>query len=292
MRWRGTAVHRRDRGIGASNPSGGIYLLLAVLSSQWRAPSPVLAAWPGRIGAIYRADLIGAGSGALVVVAAVFALRPEDCLRVIAAIAFAAAALAMYGFGRRTAAFAILLLAAPDALAWPQTWLMPTPSPYKSLSMALTIPGTRIIAERSGPLGRLTVIESPTVPLRAAPGLSLATTLTPPDQLGIFTDGEGMTAVTHFSGYLDAVAYLDQLTTALPYRLLDRPRTLVLGAGGGSQVLQALYHRAPRTRCVEEYAAADLTPHFSGFASHLCTHPRSGCIAGPELCRGQHCRGT
>ena len=253
-----------------------IYLLLAVpFFAVASAIALVLAAWPGRIGAIYRADLTGAGLGALGIVAAVFALRPEECLRIIAVIAFGAAALAMYGVGRRTAAFAILLLAAPAALAWPQTWLMPTPSPYKSLSMALTVPGTRIIAERSGPLGRLTVIESPTVPLRAAPGLSLATTLTPPDQLGIFTDGEGMTAVTHFSGDLDAVAYLDQLTTALPYRLLDRPRTLVLGAGGGSQVLQALYHRAPRIDAVEVNAQlADLVRRdFGDFAGHIYTHP-------------------
>jgi hypothetical protein len=253
-----------------------IYLLLAVpFFAAASAIALVLAAWPGRIGAIYRADLMGAGLGALVVVAAVFALRPEDCLRAIAAIAFAAAALAMYGFGRRAAAFVILLLAAPAALAWPQTWLTPTPSLYKSLSMALTVPGTRVIAERSGPLGRLTVIESPSVPLRAAPGLSLASTLTPPDQLGIFTDGEGMTAVTHFSGALDAVAYLDQLTTALPYRLLDRPRTLVLGAGGGSQVLQALYHRAPRIDAVELNAQlVDLVRRdFGDFAGHIYAHP-------------------
>ena len=113
------------------------------------------------------------------------------------------------------------------------------------------------------------------MPLRAAPGLSLATTLTPPDQLGIFTDGEGMTAVTHFSGGLDAVAYLDQLTTALPYRLLDRPRTLVLGAGGGSQVLQALYHRAPRIDAVELNAQlVELVRRdFGDFAGHIYTHP-------------------
>ncbi len=253
-----------------------IYILLAVpFFAGASAVALALAAWPRRIGVIYRADLTGAGLGALGIVAIMFALAPEDCLRVIAATAFGAGALAVYSAGRRHAALAILLLATPTALAWPQTWLTPTPSPYKGLSVALTTPGTRIVTERSSPLGRLTVIESPIVPLRDAPGLSLATVLTPPDQLGIFTDGDGMTAVTRFDGNLDAVAYLDQLTTASPYHLLDRPATLVLGAGGGTQVLQALYHRASRIDAVELNAQLiDLVRRdFGDFAGHIYEHP-------------------
>lgn len=252
-----------------------IYLLLAVpFFAGASAIALVLAAWPGRIGVIYRADLTGAGLGALGIVAIIFALTPEDCLRVIAAAAFGAAAIALYGAGRWRVALAVLVLAAPTALAWPQAWLTPVPSPYKSLSMALTIPGARVIAERSGPLGRLAVIESPNVPLRHAPGLSLATTLAPPDQLGIFTDGDGMTAVTRFDGDLNAVSYLDQLTTALPYHLLERPTTLMLGAGGGSHVLQALYHRAPRIDAVElNPQVIDLVRRdFGDFAGHLYAH--------------------
>jgi Spermine/spermidine synthase domain len=253
-----------------------IYLLLAVpFFAAASAIALVLAAWPGRIGAIYRADLTGAGLGALVVVAALFVFPPEDCLRIIATVAFGAAALVLYGVGRRPAAAAILLLAAPAALAWPQTWLTPTPSPYKSLSLALTIPDARVIAERTGPLGRLTVVESPRVPLRDAPGLSLASTLAPPEQLGIFTDGEGMTAVTRLEGDVSTLRYLDQLTTALPYHLLDRPATLVLGAGGGAQVLQALYHHASRVDAVELNAQlVDLVRrNFGDFAGHIYTRP-------------------
>jgi spermidine synthase len=253
-----------------------IYVLLAVpFFAGACAIALALAAWPGRIGTIYRADLTGAGMGALGVVALTFALPPEDCLRVIAAVTFGAAALTLYSVGKRPAAFVILLLAAPAALAWPQAWLAPTPSPYKSLSMALTIPGARIIAERTSPLGRLTVIESPTVPLRHAPGLSLATTLTPPDQLGIFTDGDGLTAVTRLNGDLGTLAYLDQLTTSLPYHLTERPTTLVLGAGGGSAVLQALYHGAVRVDAVElNPQLIDLVRNdFGEFAGHIYAHP-------------------
>jgi len=229
-----------------------MYLLLALpFFTAGSAFGLSLAAQPARIGAIYRADLTGAGTGALSIVLAMVVLPPEDCLRVIAAVAFGAAAFALASDGWQRAPFALAVIAVPAALAWPTTWLEPKPSPYKGLSLALTIPETRVIAERSGPLGRLSVIESPGVPLRHAPGMSLATRLAPPEQLGVFTDGDGMSAITRFTGDFKPLDYLDQQTMALPFHLLDQPETLVLGAGGGADVLQALYHRASRIDAVE-----------------------------------------
>ena len=229
-----------------------MYLLLAVpFFAAGSAIGLSLSARPIRIGAIYRSDLTGAGTGALGIVLAMFALAPEDCLRVIAAVAFVAAAFALASDGWQRAPLALAVIAVPAALAWPATWLKPMPSPYKGLSLALTVPETRVIAERNGPLGRLSVIESPGVPLRQAPGLSLASRLVPPEQLGVFTDGDGMSVMTRFTGDFKPLDYLDQQTTALPFHLLDRPATLVLGAGGGADVLQALYHRASHIDAVE-----------------------------------------
>jgi hypothetical protein len=66
-----------------------IYLLLAVpFFTIGSAVGLSLAARPARIGVIYRADLMGAGTGALVIMLAMFALSPEDCLRVVAVVAF------------------------------------------------------------------------------------------------------------------------------------------------------------------------------------------------------------
>src|SRR5262249_2128106 len=162
-----------------------MYLLLALpFFAAGSAVGLSLAARPTLIGAIYRADLIGAGSGALAIVLLMFALPPEDCLHVVAALAFGAAALALASEGGRGGAFWLALVVVPAAVAWPAAWLKPMPSPYKGLSLALTVPGARVIAERSGPLGRLSVIESRSVPLRYAPGLSLVTKLAPPEQLG------------------------------------------------------------------------------------------------------------
>jgi spermidine synthase len=253
-----------------------MYVLLALpFFAAGSAIGLSLAARAARIGAIYRADLTGAGMGALSIVLVMFVLPPEDCLRVIAAVAFGAAAFALASDGWRRAALAVAAISVPAALAWPTAWLEPMPSPYKGLSLALTVPDTRVIAERSGPLGRISVIESPSVPLRHAPGLSLATKLAPPEQLGVFTDGDGMSAMTRFTGDFKPVDYLGQQTMGLPFHLLDRPATLVLGAGGGADVLRAFYHRASRVDVVElNSQLVDLVNHeFGDFTGRIYGRP-------------------
>src|SRR5499427_4941098 len=253
-----------------------MYLLLALpFFAAGSAIGLSLAARSAQINAIYRSDLTGAGTGALGIVLAMFALPPEDCLRVVAAIGFVAAAFALASDGWQSAPLALAVIAVPAALVWPATWLKPMPLPYKGLSLALTVPETRVIAERNGLLGRLSVIESPSVPLRHAPGLSLAARLAPPEQLGVFTDGDGLSVMTRFTGDFKPLDYLDQQITALPFHLLDRPATLVLGAGGGADVLQALYHGALRIDAVElNRQIVDLvTREFGEFTGHIYGRP-------------------
>ena len=93
----------------------------------------------------------------------------------------------LWGRARRLArGGALLAVAAGIALpaTLPDHWLRPHPSPYKGLSLALTAPDARIVAERHGPLGWIAAVESPTVPFRHAPGLSLMAPVGPPAQIG------------------------------------------------------------------------------------------------------------
>ena len=82
----------------------------------------------------------------------------------------------------------------------------------------------------------------------------------PAPQLGLFVDGEGPAPVTRFTGDWGPLAYLDATLAALPYRLLDRrPRVLLLGLGGGADLLLALRHGAARVDVVEpDGSVADL----------------------------------
>ncbi len=124
-------------------------------------------------------------------------------------------------------------------------------SDYKDLRQALRVRDARIVAQRISPLGVVAVVDSPQAPLHHAPGLSLNAAAGPPPQLGLFVDGQSAGAVTRFDGDLAPLAYLADTTSALPYRLLDRPRVLVLGAGAGGDVLQALVHGSRQVDAVE-----------------------------------------
>jgi hypothetical protein len=199
-----------------------------------------LTAYRARASRLYAADLVGAGVGSLLILLALVFLTPEHALKLLAAAGFAAALLAAFElrWGRApwlAAAVTGLLL----ALLTPAAWLRPEPGPYKALSQALLVKGTRVLEERSGSLGRVTVIESPLVPLRHAPGLSLTSTSEPPPQLGLFTDGDQMDAITATAGDGERLAFLAETTSALAYEIA-RPRSvLVLGAGGGLEILRA-----------------------------------------------------
>ena len=232
-----------------------------------------------RLGLLYRFDLIGAGLGAPLVLLLLFLGPPTLSLQVLAVAGVAAGALVAMPAIRRSSAGALALLGLAAALALPlaapDTWSTLRLSSYKGLSMVLTAPDARIVAERHGPLGWLAVVESPTIPLRHAPGLSLLAQHAPPEQLALFTDGGSLSAIARFDGDLAQLAYLDAQTAALPYHLLERPHVLVLGAGGGAEVLRALHEGARRVAAVElNPQVADLmTRPFGDFSGGLYARP-------------------
>ncbi|HVP53580.1 MAG TPA: SAM-dependent methyltransferase, partial [Candidatus Eisenbacteria bacterium] len=191
------------------------------------------------MGRIYAADLLGSGAGALGVIVLLFLVFPLNALRLIAGIGVIAAALAWLGLGGAPRSRAALL-AAGAPLLWLVLGLAGVelkPVEYKGLAQTLQVIGTSVLAERSSPLGLLTVVRSPIIPFRYAPGLSLNSPEEVPEQLAVFTDGDGMSVINRYSGDPKALSFLDYTPSALPYHLLPgKPYVLVLGAGGGSEI--------------------------------------------------------
>jgi SAM-dependent methyltransferase len=170
----------------------------------------------------------------------------------------------------------LALLTGMIALLLPGTTPELKLSEFKGLSQALRATGAERLDQRSSPLGLLTTVASPTVPFRHVPGMSLNAPVEPPEQLATFTDGDGINVITRFDGDLSPLAYLDHVTSALPYHLLDQPRVLVLGAGAGADVLQALYEGAAHIDAVElNPQVVDLVnEEFAGFSGALYTDTR------------------
>ena len=229
------------------------------------------------ISRIYFFDLLGAGLGATLIIGLLFVLSPQNALIVLAALALSAS---IFVGTRLTARKTLIAIQAFWFVALvfglPQDWLGMRLSEYKGLSQAMQVVDSKVLTSSSSPLGLLTVVESPQVPFRDAPGLSFNTRFVPPEQLAVFTDGDAMSAITRFDGTLGALGYLGDVTAALPYQLLTAPNVLILGAGGGTDVLLALYNGAARIDAVE------LNPQmtelvkvtYADFAGHLYDNSR------------------
>jgi hypothetical protein len=256
---------------------GGIYLFLSLpFAFAACCIGLALGHYRERLHSVYACDLLGASTGAMGVMGLLYLVFPGTALKAVAVLGLFAALIACRGAGSPWGPRA-LVLAIAGLLVLPEGWVRPQPLPYKGLPQALEILGTRVIAERSSPLGILQVVESPRVPFRYAPGLSLNAPAEPPEQLGLFQDADGMSAITRYRGERATLAYLDYLPSALPYHVLVRPTVLVLGAGGGAGVLQAVYHRARGIDAVE------LNPQITALLREDFRDYTGGVLDRPEV---------
>lgn len=219
----------------------------------------VFIQFPQSIAKIYSIDLLGAGAGSLAIIGVLFLVHPLNTLFFISLFALLSALIAtretdlnFIKFNNvASKLFSTIFLSTVLILSVSVSFWSLQISPYKDLSKTLNITNTQIIQQRSSPLGLLTVVESKTIPFRHAPGLSLYNTNEPLKQLALYTDAANMTAITQYPDELNQLAYLDQVSSALPYHLSDINDLLIVGAGGGSDILQALYHQASSIDAVE-----------------------------------------
>ena len=232
----------------------------------------------GKVSRIYSFDILGAGAGSLASWRCCSCCRRPSALKLIGALGCAAAAVAWLECGRAPALAgggaagpgrpALAVAARPGS--------RPSCRRTRSCRRPCAFPRPGWWRSASSPLGLVSVVESPRIPLRHAPGLSLNATAEPPPQLGVFTDGEGLNALTRFDGRRESLAHLDQISSALPYHLLRQPRVLVLGAGAGADVLQAHYHGARQIDAVE------LNPQVVELVRHRFAEYAGGVYGGVD----------
>jgi hypothetical protein len=204
---------------------------------------------------VYAVDLAGAGLGAIGIIGLLHWLYPGAALGLIAGVAALAVLLAAWELRlprQRLLYLALALLLAAPPVYLAVDWQVPG-ADYKDLSRSLSVAGAAQETRTADPHGVISVVRNEQVPLRHAPGLSLSAGVSPPPQLGLFIDGDAAGAITRFDGRTPP-AFLAALPSALPYRLLERPDVLVLGAGGGDSVLQALGGAARHVTAVTRHA--------------------------------------
>jgi len=189
---------------------------------------------------LYFYNMTGSGLGVAAIVTLMYGISPQQLLLVISSAAFFAALILAFGLPRRWVAIT-LVCAAVCLLAFSSKGplkLKINISQNKSLVYYNALPDAKTVAVLYSPLGRLDCVQAPAI--RHFPSSLSITYQGPlPRQMLIITDADGISAVNNFDRLSDLHCY-DHTTSALPYHLLSEPDVCVIGAGGGSDVAQAL----------------------------------------------------
>jgi len=203
-----------------------------------------------RVGRIYAWNLFGSGLGSAIALAILAVSRPDHGLSWIVALSAAAGILVLLTGGRSRArnATAVALLAITALCIVTPPWGLSV-TPYKGLPQVEAFPDARRVAEAWGPTGWVVGVESSA--FRHAPGLSLGYAGSFATQVALFVDGETAGAATLGEPHDATLAFMEWLPSATAYASGSSDRVLVLGSGGGLEVLSALRHGAGAVTDVE-----------------------------------------
>lgn len=199
---------------------------------------------------LYFFNMAGSGAGAAGALGLMYGNSPVLLLLFISFIGFLCCFILSFSLGRwyafvtLTAGFVFLYCFSPAG----PIELSINISEHKALTYYRNLPRARIVARRYSPLARIDCVKADAI--REFAGLSMAYQGNLPEQMVIITDGDGVSAVNHFRQREDLRCY-DYLTSALGYHLQKNPAVCVIGAGGGSDVCQALYAGTPNVTAVE-----------------------------------------
>jgi hypothetical protein len=241
------------------------YLYLVVFCLAVTAPffaaglcvTIILSNASGNIPQLYFADLLGAAAGC---VAAVTLLTPLGApgVIVLAAAMLAAAAILFAWEERRTRGLAFAMLALFAILGPAISRLGEVrASENKFLSRLVTDPNVEVLMRRWSPVYRVDVLGGKKgSPIRfgrnAAWGVSDRYVGAGPENLVITHDGDASTMMYKLDGKgIDGLDILDHTMLRLPYVLLDKPEVLVIGAGGGIDLLTGLRNHARHVTGIE-----------------------------------------
>jgi len=199
---------------------------------------------------LYFYNMTGSGFGAAVIVALMYGNSPAQLLLVISGVAFLSALILAFGITRRWVAGTLICGLVIFVSFWPRGLIEfeINISENKSLIYYTALPEAETVAVLYSPLGRLDCVQAPSI--RQFSGLSVEYQGRLPQQMLIISDADGISAISHFEHLSDLNCFA-HTTSALGYYLLSEHNACIIGAGGGSDVAQALVLNARKVTAVE-----------------------------------------
>ncbi|MFP4687215.1 MAG: hypothetical protein ACLFN5_03800, partial [bacterium] len=203
-------------------------------------------------GKIYGVNLAGSGLGAVLITAGMYIFDPVVLIYLLVGCGLTGGLL--YTLPHRRWSFLSFLIVA--LIIGQMFWLGPTNiyiSQYKPLSYALQEPGVEEITKTSDPLTRVQVLKSPRFRETHGQlsGYPFSNYGPLPEQRGLFFDSSGPEPVHKFAGDTRPFRFLDYVPTAAGFKVADNDSLLILGAGGGTAILEGIYRDYSKITAVE-----------------------------------------
>ncbi len=201
--------------------------------------------WPQHIGKLYAVDLSGSASGGLLALWLLsndglqYALWISCGLSLMAALMFSYQRKPRFGPGFAvTFIIGTLVVGSMFVSSWPEI----RSDPFKELSTRLNERDAQLIWQKDSQHSRLSLVKSHG--LHAAPGLSINSRLSAPQQLRLFVDGDGGSPLIKNSTKLPD-NFMSQTLGSAAYRLATKhPRVLIEGGNASWQAWTAHQHQA------------------------------------------------
>ncbi len=215
------------------------------------------------ISLFYAADLFGAALGCLLVGGLLFYFGGAGAI--CAAAVPAAVASAILSKRRNFWRISMIGLVCIGTLV-----LAKNPSGRFQLHSGAGYPPTRPLFERWNAFSRIAVFKYP-ISLNWGISPLLDKTFPPAEQLQLEVDCGSMTPLTRFDGNVERLSYLKKDITAFAHYLRPRSKVLIIGPGGGRDVLAALVFGQPDIRAAEINPAIieAVNGRFGDFTGHL-----------------------
>ncbi len=238
-----------------------------------------LTRFPRQVSRIYAADLAGAACGCVFLIA-VFKVTDGLSAVLVAALLAALASLVFASPGQqeRFSRTAILFSTVLAALLIADTVMARRGAPLLDLIWVKGKIEAPPIYEKWNSFSRITVFGDPDLPVSP---VNEGTSPTYPSNtvvraLPLTIDANAETTLTAFAGNLATVDYLQYDVKEIVHYLRPQSKVLVIGAGGGRDILAALAMGQESVRAVEmnQDILATVNGRFGDYTGHLDRNPR------------------
>ena len=238
----------------------------------------MLTGFPRRVSRLYAADLAGAALGCILLVAVIgWSDGPTAVLWVAFLASVGGVALALDGRSASWRRASVIVLAVLGVAAAGHTVLVWRGSPIFRIVYSKGVVETRPVYEKWNSYSRVRVMGNPDVELPAQGwGLSSRAPKKRLRQLHLDIDAWAGTTMTKFDGDLAPLEHLKYDVTNIAYYLRTQHSALVIGAGGGRDVLSALAFGARSVTAVDinKDILRTVNGRFGDFTGHLDRDPR------------------